>query len=117
MTKYRITAEIDAATFAEVKADPRFDVQATLEILENPYADCSTVWDFILAFCRENNRETFTRAEIVAIAIHERYSRHYLSVAEVDYQLRKMVYNLDIERVRHGHYDLGLGLYPEREAA
>lgn len=111
MSRHRIVAEIDDATWTEISADPRFTIRSHLEILENPYVGCRKLWDFIVAFCRENDREQFTRAEI------RKVSSCVLTDAQVDNGLRKLVDNLEINRVPYHHYDLGLGLYPINEAA
>lgn len=111
MNRVRFVAETDGATFAQLRADPRFVVQSSFEILRDPYGDCRTVLEFIHMFCSENDRETFTRREIIGVA-----GRKFTD-AEIDYQLCKLVYDLQIDRTRHGHYDLALCIYGMNQAA
>jgi len=106
VSRHRVIIEIDRATWTEISADPRFHILGHLEIIENPYAGCRSVLEFIHRFCSENDRENFTRAEILEVIRDNSFT-----AAEIDWQLRKLVYDREIERVRHGHYDLGLCIY------
>ena len=111
MSRHRIDAIVSDATFKELQSDPRFsELRSVVEILDNPYQKCRDVLEVIHRMCSEHNRETFTRREILGACA---YSDYDLFDTKVDGQLRRLVDELDIRRVRHGLYDADLCIYPE----
>ena len=111
MSRHRIEAIVSDATFKELQSDPRFsELRSVVEILDNPYRYCRNVLEVIHRMCSEHNREIFTRKEILAACA---YSDHDLFDTRVDGQLKQLVYDLTIKRIRPGLYDVDLCIYPE----